>query len=64
MGKNMPLKLSCKAGRGDALNDERNLEAAASAIKKVGKHLQMTICYSTTQEGRMGGPIYDLEIEW
>lgn len=45
----------------DALNDERNLETAANAIKKVGKHLQMTICYSTTEEGRMGGPIYDLE---
>ena len=45
----------------DALNDERNLETAANAIKKVGKHLQMTICYSTTEEGRMGGPIYNLE---
>ncbi|MBM3933959.1 MAG: pyruvate carboxylase subunit B [SAR202 cluster bacterium] len=45
----------------DALNDIRNLEAAAKAVKKSGKHLQMTICYSVTEEGRMGGPIYNLD---
>ena len=45
----------------DALNDERNLERAAKAVKRAGKHLQMTICYSVTDEGRLGGPIYDLD---
>ena len=45
----------------DALNDERNLARSAAAIKKAGKHLQMTICYSVTQEGRLGGSIYDLD---
>ena len=45
----------------DALNDEWNLRAAAAAVKSAGKHLQMTICYSVTEEGRLGGPIYDLD---
>ncbi len=45
----------------DALNDEWNLKQAAESIKKSGKHLQMTICYSVTESGRMGGPIYSLE---
>ena len=45
----------------DALNDEVNLRRAASAVKKSGKHLQMAICYSVTEEGRLGGPIYNLE---
>ena len=45
----------------DSLNDERNLERSAKAIKKAGKHLQATICYSVTEEGRMGGPIYNLD---
>ncbi len=45
----------------DALNDERNLERSAAAVKRSGKHLQMTICYSVTEEGRLGGPIYDLD---
>ena len=45
----------------DALNDEWNLEASAAAVKLAGKHLQMAICYSVTEEGRMGGPIYDLD---
>ena len=45
----------------DALNDERNLAASASAIKNASKHLQMAICYSVTEEGRMGGPIYNLD---
>jgi pyruvate carboxylase subunit B len=44
----------------DALNDEWNLTAAAAAVLKTGKHLQMTICYSVT-EVRMGGPIYNLD---
>ena len=44
----------------DALNDERNHERAARAIKRCGKHYQGAICYSLTQP-RMGGPIYNLE---
>ncbi|MFO7773918.1 MAG: pyruvate carboxylase subunit B [Dehalococcoidia bacterium] len=44
----------------DAVNDERNHERAAKAIKKTGKHYQATICYSLTQP-RMGGPVYNLE---
>ena len=45
----------------DALNDERNLATAARAVKKAGKHLQPAICYSVTEEGKLGGPIYNLE---
>ena len=45
----------------DALNDERNLRAAADAVKSAGKHLQMAICYTVTEEGRLGGPIYTLD---
>ena len=45
----------------DALNDERNLQTSARAIKKAGKHLQATICYSVTEEGKLGGPIYNLD---
>ena len=45
----------------DALNDERNLQRAAEAIKKSGKHLQLAICYTVTEEGRLGGPIYNLD---
>jgi pyruvate carboxylase subunit B len=44
----------------DAVNDERNHERAAKAIKKAGKHYQGAICYSLTQP-RMGGPAYNLE---
>jgi len=44
----------------DAVNDERNHEHAAKAIKKAGKHYQGAICYSLTQP-RMGGPVYNLE---
>ena len=44
----------------DALNDEWNLTAAAAAVNRTGRHLQMTICYSVT-EPRMGGPIYNLD---
>ena len=42
----------------DALNDEWNLARAAAAVKNNDKHLQMTICYSVTENGKMGGPIY------
>ena len=45
----------------DALNDERNLSAAAGAVKKAGKHLQMTICYSVSHGSKMGGPIFNLD---
>ena len=43
----------------DAVNDERNFEAAFKVIKRMGKHIQGTICYSLT-ERRMGGPVYNL----
>jgi pyruvate carboxylase subunit B len=42
----------------DAVNDERNFETAFKVIKRVGKHIQGTICYSLT-ERRMGGPVYN-----
>ena len=45
----------------DALNDERNLQAAATAVRTAQKHLQIVICYSVTEEGRLGGPIYNLD---
>ena len=45
----------------DALNDEWNLSRAAEAVKNNDKHLQMTICYSVTENGKMGGPIYNLD---
>lgn len=44
----------------DAVNDERNLEMAAKAIKETGKHFQAAICYSLTQP-RLGGPLYNIE---
>lgn len=44
----------------DAVNDERNFETAFKVIKRCGKHIQGTICYSLT-ETRMGGPIYNLQ---
>jgi pyruvate/oxaloacetate carboxyltransferase/biotin carboxyl carrier protein len=44
----------------DALNDERNMISSFKAIKKTGKHIQGTICYSLT-ERRLGGPIYNLK---
>jgi pyruvate carboxylase subunit B len=43
----------------DAVNDERNFETAFKVIKRVGKHIQGTICYSLT-ERRMGGLVYHL----
>ena len=38
-----------------------NLERAAAAVKDSGAHLQLTICYSVTEEGVLGGPIYNLD---
>lgn len=43
----------------DAVNDERNLETAFKVIKRMGKHIQGTICYSLTERS-MGGPVYNL----
>ena len=45
----------------DALNYEPNLERAADAVKKSGKHLQLAMCYTVAGEGRMGGDIYNLD---
>tara|TARA_A100001037_G_scaffold138869_3_gene125801 strand:+ start:25731 stop:27551 length:1821 start_codon:yes stop_codon:yes gene_type:complete len=45
----------------DALNDEWNLTAAAKAVLKNKKHLQMTLCYSIAENGKLGGSIYNLE---
>ncbi|MSQ12060.1 MAG: pyruvate carboxylase subunit B [Dehalococcoidia bacterium] len=45
----------------DALNDERNLLRAHQAVKRAGKHSQLCLCYSVTEEGRMGGRVYNLE---
>ena len=45
----------------DALNDERNLARAAAAVRRAGKHLQMTICYSVTGGTGLSGPIYNLD---
>jgi len=44
----------------DALNDERNFQTAMKAIKKAGKHAQLSICYSLT-ERKMGGPVFNLD---
>jgi len=44
----------------DAVNDERNFEAAFKALKKTGKHIQGVICYSLT-EPRLGGPVYNID---
>ncbi|NLT95242.1 MAG: sodium-extruding oxaloacetate decarboxylase subunit alpha [Clostridia bacterium] len=38
----------------DALNDVRNMQKAIEEVKKNGKHVQATICYTI-------GPIYDLD---
>ncbi len=45
----------------DALNDEHNLSQAAEAVTRTGKHLQMAVCYSVTEEGKLGGPIFNLD---
>ena len=44
----------------DALNDERNMITSVKAIKKTGKHAQLSISYSLT-ERKMGGPVFNLE---
>jgi pyruvate carboxylase subunit B len=44
----------------DAVNDERNFETAFRVIKRCGRHIQGTICYSLT-ERRMGGAVYHLD---
>ena len=45
----------------DALNDPNNVRRATDAVKRAGKHLQLAICYSVTEEGRLGGPYYNLD---
>ena len=45
----------------DALNDPSNVQRAADAVKRSGRHLQLAICYSVTEEGRLGGPYYNLD---
>lgn len=45
----------------DALNDSMNLDRAAKAVKKSGAHLQLTICYSVTEGGKLGGDIFNLD---
>jgi len=42
----------------DALNDERNFITAFDEIKKAGKRIQGTLCYSLTQQ-RLGGPVFN-----
>lgn len=44
----------------DAVNDERNIELAGKAVKKIGKHFQGAVCYSLTQP-RLGGPVYNVD---
>ena len=45
----------------DALNNEENFQTAVEMIKETGKHFQACICYSVTEEGRLGGPVYNLD---
>ena len=45
----------------DGLNDERNLATATRAAKEAGKHVQLALCYSVTEDGRLGGPVYTLD---
>ncbi|UCE97259.1 MAG: pyruvate carboxylase subunit B [Dehalococcoidia bacterium] len=44
----------------DALNDGRNFQTAVKAIKAAGKHAQLSISYSLT-ENKMGGPVFNLD---
>ncbi len=44
----------------DSVNDERNFETSFKVIKRCGKHIQGTVCYSLT-ERRLGGPIYNID---
>ena len=45
----------------DALNDPENVRRASQAVKGESKHLQLAICYSVTEEGRLGGRFYNLD---
>ena len=45
----------------DALNDKSNLIQASESIKSEKKHLQLTLCYSTTDTNGLKGPIYNLK---
>lgn len=45
----------------DAVNDISNLSRASKAVKNSKKHLQITLCYSTTDNNGLNGPIYNLE---
>jgi pyruvate carboxylase subunit B len=44
----------------DAVNDERNFETCLKAIKECGKHAQLSICYSLTEQ-KLGGPVYNID---
>jgi pyruvate carboxylase subunit B len=44
----------------DAVNDERNFQAAFKAIREKGKHIQGAISYSLT-EPRLGGSVYNID---
>ncbi|MBI2858849.1 MAG: carboxylase, partial [Chloroflexi bacterium] len=44
----------------DAVNDERNFEAAFRAIRECGKHIQGSLSYSLTQQ-KLGGPVYNID---
>ncbi len=44
----------------DALNDERNVQASFTAIKKAGKHIQACLSFSLT-ENKIGGPVFNLD---
>jgi len=44
----------------DALNDERNFEAAFKALDAAGGHIQGTICYALT-ERKIGGPVFNMD---
>ena len=37
----------------DALNDINNLKDVAKAVKETGKHLQLTLCYSVGESGKL-----------
>jgi pyruvate carboxylase subunit B len=42
----------------DALNDERNMKTSFEAVRRAGKHIQGTVCYTIT-ERKLGGKIYN-----
>lgn len=44
----------------DALNDERNFEAAFKALSDAGGHIQGTICYALTKR-KIGGEVFNLD---